>query len=120
MTGSNLFRIAGQPSLRELISHMISVSELSRGRASKIIDEVAKKKKNFLVIKNNKPQAVIMPIELYDELVQAHEDYRLLQLALRRAENFNQENCSTFEEVVKESGFSIEEIDKIAESVKIE
>lgn len=44
----------------------------------------------------------------------------MLKLALKRTENLKQENCSTFEEVVKEAGFSMEEIDKLAESVEIE
>lgn len=106
--------------LKELVSQMISVSELSRGRASKIVDEVAKKKKNFLIIKNNKPQAVIMPIDLYDELIQAQENSKLLQLLLERTKNSKQENSSAFEQVVKEAGFTLEEIDKLAESVEIE
>lgn len=106
--------------LKELVSHMISISELSRGRASKIIDEVAKKKKNFLVIKNNKPQAVIISIDLYDQLVQAQEDYKLLLLALKRTKNLKQEDCSPFEKVVEEAGFTLEEINKLAESVEIE
>lgn len=106
--------------LKELVSHMISISELSRGRASKIIDEVAKKKKNFLVIKNNKPQAVIIPIDLYDQLVQAQEDYKLLLLALKRTKNLKQEDCSPFEKVVEEAGFTFDEINKLAESVEIE
>ncbi|ABP68216.1 prevent-host-death family protein [Caldicellulosiruptor saccharolyticus DSM 8903] len=120
MSNANLQRSRQLSSLKELVSQMISVSELSRGRASKIIDEVAKKKKNFLVIKNNKPQAIIVPIDVYDELIQVQEDYKLLKLALKRTENLKQENCSTFEEVVKEAGFSMEEIDKLAESVEIE
>ena len=100
--------------LKELVSHMISISELSRGKASKIIDEVAKKKKNFLVIKNNKPQAVIIPIDLYDQLVETQEDYKLLLLALKRTEELKQEDCSTFEQVVEEAGFTLEEIEKLA------
>ena len=106
--------------LKELVSHMISISELSRGKASKIIDEVAKKKKNFLVIKNNKPQAVIIPIDLYDQLVETQEDYKLLLLALKRTEELKQEDCSTFEQVVEEAGFTLEEIEKLAKSVEIE
>lgn len=83
MSNANLQRSRQLSSLKELVSQMISVSELSRGRASKIIDEVAKKKKNFLVIKNNKPQAIIVPIDVYDNLFKFRKIINCLNWHLR-------------------------------------
>ncbi|GAV25399.1 prevent-host-death protein [Carboxydothermus islandicus] len=106
--------------LKKLVSHMISVSDLGRGKASKIIEEVANKKEHYIVIKNNKPQAVIIPIDQYDELMEAQEDLELLQLAIERTKNLKEENFISFEDILKEDGLSREELRKLAETVEIE
>lgn len=106
--------------LKNLVSYMISVSDLGRGKASKIIEEVAKKKEHFIVIKNNKPQAVIIPIEQYDELMEAQEDLELLQLAIERTKNLKEEECIPFGEILKEEGLTREELKKYIDLVEIE
>jgi len=52
---------------------MISVSELGRGQASKVIQAVEEQGNPYIVIKNNKPQAVIISINEYTELLRAKE-----------------------------------------------
>ena len=54
--------------LRKVFDCMISVSELGRGQASKVIQAVEEQGNPYIVIKNNKPQAVIISINEYTEL----------------------------------------------------
>jgi len=106
--------------LKDLASYMISVSDLGRGKASKIIEKVAKKKEHYIVVKNNKPQAVIIPIEEYDELIEAQEDLELLQLAIERTKNLKEGETLPFEEILKEDGLTKEELKKYIDIVEIE
>ncbi|MDR1605435.1 MAG: type II toxin-antitoxin system Phd/YefM family antitoxin [Gracilibacteraceae bacterium] len=59
--------------LRQVFERMISVSELGRGQASKVMQVVEETGLPFFVMKNNKPQAVIIPIRDYAELVKSRE-----------------------------------------------
>lgn len=59
--------------LRKVFDCMISVSELGRGQASKVIQAVEDLGNPFIVVKNNKPQAVIVSINEYTELMQAKD-----------------------------------------------
>ena len=60
--------------LRKIFDYMISVSELGRGQASKVIQAVEDHGNPYIVVKNNKPQAVIISINDYTELMKA-KDY---------------------------------------------
>ncbi|NLI93893.1 MAG: type II toxin-antitoxin system Phd/YefM family antitoxin [Peptococcaceae bacterium] len=59
--------------LRKVFDCMISVSELGRGQASKVIQAVEDFGNPFIVVKNNKPQAVIVSINEYTELMRAKD-----------------------------------------------
>lgn len=106
--------------LREMIGRLISVSDLSRGMASKIIQQVGKNKEQFIVVKNNKPEAVILSVDEYTELLEARENLELLQMADDRMKNFNQQDTLSHDDILKEYNISEERLDKIMESVEIE
>lgn len=55
------------------MNRCISVSELSRGMASKVIKDVNENKEQYIVLKNNKPQAIILPVEEYIDLLNIQE-----------------------------------------------
>lgn len=59
--------------LRRVFDCMISVSELGRGQASKVIQAVEDVGNPYIVVKNNKPQAVIVSINEYTELMRAKD-----------------------------------------------
>ena len=99
---------------------LISVSDFGRGKASKIIEEVANKKEHYIIIKNNKPQAVIIPIDQYDELMEARKELELLQLVIERMENLKQKNLIPFEEALKEAGINEKELEQYIDLVEIE
>lgn len=77
--------------LRSVFDCMISVSELGRGQASKVIQAIEENGNPYIVVKNNKPQAVIISVDEYIELMKAkdllknmpsnylHNDYSSLQ-----------------------------------------
>ncbi|ADL08324.1 type II toxin-antitoxin system Phd/YefM family antitoxin [Thermosediminibacter oceani] len=106
--------------LKDLVSYMISVSDLGRGKASKIIEEVANRKEHYIIIKNNKPQAVIIPIDQYDELMEAQEELELLQLAIERMKNLKEEDLIPFDEALKEASLNEKELEQYIDLVEIE
>ncbi|HHV63769.1 MAG TPA: type II toxin-antitoxin system Phd/YefM family antitoxin [Peptococcaceae bacterium] len=67
--------------LRNVFDSMISVSELGRGQASKVIQAVEDHGNPYIVVKNNKPQAVIISVKEYTELLKAKDFVESLQSA---------------------------------------
>jgi len=67
--------------LRRVFDCMISVSELGRGQASKVIQSVEDEGNPYIVVKNNKPQAVIISINEYTELMRIKDTFTSLQAA---------------------------------------
>lgn len=59
--------------LRKVFDCMISVSELGRGQASKVIQAIEEDGNPYIVVKNNKPQAVIISINDYVELMRTKD-----------------------------------------------
>lgn len=47
----------------------VSVSEFSQGKANRIFNEVARDNKEVIVMKNNKPTAVILSASQYNSLI---------------------------------------------------
>ncbi|MCL1852842.1 MAG: type II toxin-antitoxin system Phd/YefM family antitoxin [Peptococcaceae bacterium] len=59
--------------LRHVFDCMISVSELGRGQASKVIQAIEETGNPYIVIKNNKPHAVILSIQEYMDLLRSRD-----------------------------------------------
>lgn len=106
--------------LRDALDHIISVSELGRGQASKVIQVVKSKKEQFIVVKNNKPEAIIMSIEEYNELMESKEELELLLLATERVKNTNISGYKDFDQLLEEEGITHEQLDTIIDDVEIE
>lgn len=112
--------LAKKLDLRDALEHMISVSELGRGKASKVIQEVESTKDQYIVVKNNKPQAIIISIEEYNELMEAKDELELLIEAQSRISNMKESEMTSFEKFLDEEGIDIKEIDSLKDSVVIE
>lgn len=95
--------------LRPAINHMISVSELGRGQASRVIQDVEKSKQQYIVVKNNKPQAVLISIEEYMSLMESKEELELLLIANDRMKVLNQ--TIDFEQILSEFDLTEKELD---------
>lgn len=97
--------------IEKMIRALISVSDLGRGGASKIINEVEEKKSHFIVIKNNKPKAAIVPMEDYIKYNEIMEDLELLKIAESRMSNYNPAKFITQEEVLSKLGLTEDDIE---------
>ena len=64
--------------MRGLMDSIIPISDFSKGKAPKIIQQVNEEGREFIIVKNNEPQAVILPIAVYTELMNAYERMREL------------------------------------------
>lgn len=104
--------------LRPAINHMISVSDLGRGQASRVIQDVEKSKEQYIVVKNNKPQAVLISIEEYMNLMESKEELELLLIANDRMKV--QKESIDFDQILDEFGLSENELDQIESDVDIE
>ena len=112
--------IAKNLDLRNALDHIISVSDLGRGKASKVIQDVEKNKDQYIVVKNNRPQAVILSVDEYNTLMATREELELLLLATKRITENDSEKYTSMKNVLEEMGITDSEIDELAESVDIE
>lgn len=112
--------LAKRQDFRGALDHIISVSDLGRGKASKVIQSVELNKEQFIVVKNNKPQAVIMSVEEYNELLEIREELELLTLATSRIQNDDESEYTDFDDMLKELNITEEELDELEDSVVIE
>lgn len=48
-----------------LLDNFVSVSEFSQGKANRIFKDVAENNAEYVVVKNNKPTAVVLSVEEY-------------------------------------------------------
>lgn len=106
--------------LRDIIGKLISVSDLSRGMASKIIQKVGKDKEQYIVVKNNKPEAVILSVEEYMELMEAKENLELIQMAESRMKNYVPQETASHDDVLNRYNIKEEKLDELMETVEIE
>ncbi|NMB97920.1 MAG: type II toxin-antitoxin system Phd/YefM family antitoxin [Clostridiaceae bacterium] len=116
--------------LLKFTEHLVSISEFSKGKTSKIFEDVKNNNTEYIVLKNNQPTAIVISVESYRELVKKAakmeallekiEEARLLKLVESRMENFDPENTISFEDFVNEQGFDMDEIISDADSVEIE
>ena len=112
--------------LLDLTDRLVSISDFSQGKAGKIFNDVAENNTEYIVLKNNQPTAVVVSINEYrdiqekisklEKLLDRIENIRLLKLAESRVDS----PTSSFEEFVKEEGFSMKELEKLSESVEFE
>lgn len=112
--------------LLDFTDRLVPISDFSQGKAGKIFSDVAENDKEYIILKNNQPTAVLVSIREYkdiqnklaklEKLMDLFENTRLLKLAESR------DNCNStsFDEFVKEQGFSMEELEELAESVEFE
>lgn len=112
--------------LVDLAERLIPISDFSQGKTGKIFADVSENNNEYIILKNNQPTAVLMSIKEYKEMqeklkmleqfLEKINDSRLLKLAKER----DTSNTTSFDEFVSEQGYSMEDIDKLAESVEIE
>lgn len=117
--------------LRAVVGSIISITDLSRGKASKVVQEVAESGKEYIIVKNNEPQAVLISLRDYTQLMNAHdrvnkleeelENLELLLLAEERIKNAAiPEELMDEKDVLHELGISSGEIRELIDTVEID
>jgi len=112
--------------LLELTEKLVPISDFSQGKAGKIFNDVAQNNSEYIVLKNNQPIAVVLSVKEYrdvqeksaklEKILDAVENIRLLKIA----ESRNNSNHIPFESLVAEEGFTMEELEELAESAELE
>ena len=112
--------------LMDFTERLVPISDFSQGKAGKTFNDVFNNNNEYIILKNNQPTAVLVSIKEYKEiqnklttlenLLEELENIRLIQLVESRKNN----DTVSFEDVVNESGFSMDEIKELAESVELE
>lgn len=116
--------------LRAVVGSIISITDLSRGKASKVVQEVAECGKEYIIVKNNEPQAVLISLKDYTQLMNAHdrvnkleeelENLELLLLAEERMKRISPEELMEEKDVLQELGITAGEIRELIDSVEID
>lgn len=78
-----------------VLKNMIPFSEFNRGQAGKIFDEV-KNDGAKIVVKNNKPECVLVSVDDYIKMVDEINDNRALLMAADRMSDFSGNIKDTF------------------------
>lgn len=103
------------PSLTDFLRNMIPITDLNKGKSAKIIGEV-KKTGYKVILKNNRPEAVLITpkqLEEYEKIKAEYEDMALAMEAYKRLENFDASKAISHTDILNEFGISQEELDSI-------
>ena len=110
----------------EFTEKLVSISDFSQGKAGKIFNDVAENNREYIVLKNNQPTAVVISVEEYkdtqrklarfEKFLDMIENMRLLKIAESRAPY----GATSLEELVAEEGLSMEELEELAKTVELE
>lgn len=97
-----------------VLKNMIPFSEFNRGQAGKIFDEV-KNNGAKIVVKNNKPECVLVSVNDYIKMVDEINDNRALLMAADRMSDFSENIKDTFsqEEVEQLLGIDISNYEEV-------
>ena len=94
--------------LLERIDQAISVTEVSRS-AKEIFTKLEKGRQDkFVVMRNNTPAAVLLPVGVYEALIDEIEDLRIEIIAIKRMRDFDRGKAITHEQMVKKFGGKVE------------
>lgn len=104
-------------SAKQTFDSFVPISMFNRGKASNIFDRLHEVRQLF-VLKNNKPEAVIISPAEFARLSEIEEDYILLSEAVTRESHSNGTSYSE-SDVLKFAGISEEEL-AMAEEPDIE
>ena len=106
--------------MENLITRLVSVTDLSRGMVTKVIGDVAKNKKPYIVLKNNKPQAAIVAIEEFNKLLAAQEELYLLKIAEERITNTDYSKSLSHTQVLEKYNITESEVDAAVDKIEFE
>ncbi|MBR0365605.1 MAG: type II toxin-antitoxin system Phd/YefM family antitoxin [Clostridia bacterium] len=112
----------------EFADRLVPISDFSKGKTAQIFDDVKNNNREYIVLKNNQPTALVVSIDSYremadkalklDRLLDKIEESRLLAIANERASAPYE--TTDFDDVISEFGFKKDEIYNGADDVEFE
>jgi len=113
--------------ISNVINHIVSITDLARGKAAKVLNTVVKEKVPFIILKNNKPQAALIDINIYNELVNVSRKYQeymenieLLKIAEMRMKTFDQAKTYTRTEALKKLNLTEDDLEAVRNEVELD
>lgn len=106
--------------IKNIVDRLVSVTDLSRGKATKVINDVKRTKEPYIILKNSKPVAAVIDIEQLTEILKIQEEHIMLQLAEERMKNHDPSKTLTHEQVLERYGITEAEVSGAMDSVEIE
>jgi len=110
----------------EFTEKLVSISDFSQGKAGRIFNDVAENNREYIVLKNNQPTAVVISVKEYkdtqrkiarlEKFLDMIENMRLLKIAESRTEY----RAAPLEDLILEEGFTLEELEELSKSVELE
>ena len=113
-------------SLAEFTEHLVPISDFSQGKAGKIFSDVANNNKEYVVLKNNQPTAVVISIEEYRRIqrrIKVLEMYfeKLQDMFLeKKAKDRANDESTPFKEFIEAEGFTLDELKEVMDEVEFE
>jgi len=87
--------------LLERSSQAVSVTEVSRS-AKTIFDRLSSgKQEKYVVMRNNEPAAVMMPVAVYEAMMDELDDLHIQMTARVRLQSFDSSKAITHDEMLK-------------------
>jgi len=93
-----------------IVKNIVSISSFNKGKAGKIFDDM-KKSGMKIVVKNNKPECVLLTPEKYEELIEKVENYDLLMEAAERYGKATEDDYIEEKDLLKKLKIKKEDID---------
>ncbi|WP_078664760.1 MULTISPECIES: type II toxin-antitoxin system Phd/YefM family antitoxin [Carboxydocella] len=95
-----------------VLNSLVPISRFNKGEANKIFEEV--RETGFkIVVKNNTPACVLLKPELYEQMLEAIEEYRLLLEAERRMEKAKEDDFIPQEKVLSDLGIISTDLENV-------
>lgn len=112
--------------LTDFTDKLVSITDLSNGKAGKICTDVAENHTEYVILRNNRPTAVIISLDEYREVSEkARQLEKLLDeietaSLLKLAESRKNSATTSFESLVAEEGMTMEDVEALEAGVEIE
>lgn len=107
---------------------LVPISDFSRGKTAQLFDDVKNNNTEYVVLKNNRPTAMVISLEMYKTLVEKAErterllekieEERLISAADKVMKSTEKSEYEDFDDVCREFGYTAEEAEKDCESVE--
>lgn len=106
--------VEGSENMTEILkTTFANISDLNRGNARKVIEKVKNNTATY-IMKNNVPEAVLIPVEIFSE-VQEMLLYKIVAERVAKYEANPNKTRTTLEELMKENGITQEDLDELPE-----